>query len=125
MLKWHGLLSPSAGWWDPYLSPHDSAMRAKQEERKYTPMMLKDEKTAIIEGNRTHETDTGSPEVQIAILTERINQLNAHLAVFKKDKHSRTGLLKMVGQRRKLLNYLQKKDIDRYRALIAKLGLRK
>ena len=88
-------------------------------------MLLKEEKTAIIEANRTHESDTGSPEVQIAILTERINQLNAHLAVFKKDKHSRTGLLKMVGQRRKLLNYLQKKDIDRYRALIAKLGLRK
>ena len=88
-------------------------------------MMLKEQKTAIIEANRTHETDTGSPEVQIAILTERINQLNAHLAVFKKDKHSRTGLVKMVGQRRKLLNYLQKKDIERYRALIAKLGLRK
>ena len=88
-------------------------------------MLLKEEKTAIIEANRTHESDIGSPEVQIAILTERINQLNAHLAAFKKDKHSRTGLLKMVGQRRKLLNYLQKKDIDRYRALIAKLGLRK
>ena len=88
-------------------------------------MLLKEQKTAIIEANRTPETDTGSPEVQIAILTERINQLNAHLAVFKKDKHSRTGLLKMVGQRRKLLNYLQKKDIERYRALIAKLGLRK
>ena len=88
-------------------------------------MLLKEEKTAIIEANRIHETDTGSPEVQIAILTERINQLNAHLAVFKKDKHSRTGLLKMVGQRRKLLNYLQKKDIERYRALIAKLSLRK
>ena len=88
-------------------------------------MLLKEEKTAIIEANRTHESDTGSPEVQIAILTERINQLNAHLAVFKKDKHSRTGLLKMVGQRRKMLNYLQKKDIERYRALIAKLGLRK
>ena len=88
-------------------------------------MLLKEQKTAIIEANRTHETDTGSPEVQIAILTERINQLNAHLAVFKKDKHSRTGLLKLVGQRRKLLNYLKKKDIQRYRALIAKLGLRK
>ncbi len=88
-------------------------------------MLLKEEKTAIIKANETHEGDTGSPEVQIAILTERINQLNAHLAVFKKDKHSRTGLLKMVGQRRKMLNYLQKKDIERYRALIAKLGLRK
>lgn len=88
-------------------------------------MLLKEQKTAIIEANRTHENDTGSPEVQIAILTERINHLNEHLAVFKKDKHSRTGLLKMVGQRRNLLNYLQKKDIERYRALIAKLGLRK
>ncbi len=88
-------------------------------------MLLKEEKTAIIKANETHEGDTGSPEAQIAILTERINQRNAHLAVFKKDKHSRTGLLKMVGQRRKMLNYLQKKDIERYRALIAKLGLRK
>ena len=125
MLEWHGLLSPSAGWWDPYLSPHDSAMWAKQEERKYTPMMLKDEKTAIIEGNRTHETDTGSPEVQIAILTARINNLTEHLKVHPKDNHSRRGLFKMIGKRRSLLDYLARKDIERYRACIAKLGIRK
>ena len=86
--------------------------------------MLKETKTAIIEANKTHEGDTGSPEVQVAILTERINHLNEHLKVHKKDHHSRRGLLKMVGQRRGLLNYLQKKDIERYRALIEKLGLR-
>jgi len=88
-------------------------------------MMLKEQKTQVIEQNRIHETDTGSPEVQVAILTERINQLTEHLKIHKKDKHSRRGLLMMVGQRRRLLDYLQKKDIERYRALIAKLGLRK
>ena len=88
-------------------------------------MIRKDEKTAVIEANRTHETDTGSPEVQIAILTARINELTEHLKVHKKDNHSRRGLLKMVGQRRSMLAYLQKKDINRYRALIAELGLRK
>ncbi len=88
-------------------------------------MILKEKKTAVIESNRTHETDTGSPEVQIAILTARINELNEHLKIHKKDEHSRRGLLKMVGKRRKLLVYLQKKDIERYRAVISKLGLRK
>ena len=88
-------------------------------------MMLKDEKTAIIEANRTSENDTGSPEVQIAILTKRINDLTEHLKTHKKDHHSRRGLLKMVGHRRNLLNYLAKKDIERYRAIVAKLGLRK
>ena len=88
-------------------------------------MLRKDEKTAVIEANRTHETDTGSPEVQIAILTKRINDLTEHLKVHKKDHHSRRGLLKMVGHRRNLLNYLAKKDIERYRAVVAKLGLRK
>ena len=88
-------------------------------------MMLKERKTEIIETIRTHATDTGSPEVQIAILTERINTLTEHLKVHKKDHHSRRGLLKMVGKRRGLLNYLMKKDIERYRALIARLGLRK
>ncbi len=88
-------------------------------------MLLKEEKTAIIENNKTHENDTGSPEVQIAILTKRINDLTEHLKVHKKDHHSRRGLLKMVGRRRNLLNYLQKKDIERYRAVVAKLGLRK
>ena len=88
-------------------------------------MLQKDAKTAIIESNRTHETDTGSPEVQIAILTERIRQLTEHLKIHKKDNHSRRGLLKMVGKRRNLLDYLAKKDIERYRAIIAKLGIRK
>lgn len=88
-------------------------------------MMRKEEKTAIIEANRNHETDTGSPEVQVAVLTKRINDLNEHLKKNPKDFHSNRGLLKMVGHRRNLLNYLQKKDIERYRALIAKLGLRK
>ena len=88
-------------------------------------MLLKEEKTAVIEANRTHENDTGSPEVQIAILTKRINDLTEHLKVHQKDHHSRRGLLKMVGHRRNLLNYLQKKDIERYRAVIAKLGIRK
>lgn len=88
-------------------------------------MLLKEEKTAVIEANRTHENDTGSPEVQIAILTERIAELTEHLKVNQKDHHSRRGLLKMVGQRRGLLAYLKKTDIERYRALIEKLGLRK
>ena len=88
-------------------------------------MMLKDQKTAIIEANRTHESDTGSPEVQIAVLTARINTLTEHLREHKQDNHSRRGLYKMIGKRRSLLDYLMKKDIERYRALIAKLGIRK
>ena len=87
--------------------------------------MLKETKQSIIEQYKLHDTDTGSPEVQIAILTERINHLNEHLKQFKKDHHSRRGLLKMVGQRRGLLNYLMKIDINRYRAIVEKLGLRK
>ena len=88
-------------------------------------MIRKEEKTAVIEANKTHENDTGSPEVQVAILTARIQQLTEHLKVHKHDNHSRRGLLKMVGKRRKLLDYLAKKDLERYRALIAKLGIRK
>ena len=88
-------------------------------------MMQKDQKTSIIGANRTHPTDTGSPEVQVAILTERINQLTAHLQVHIHDNHSRRGLYKMIGKRRSLLDYLAKKDIERYRTLIAKLGIRK
>ena len=88
-------------------------------------MILKEKKQQVIETNRLHESDTGSPEVQIAILTARINELTEHLKVHKKDKHSQRGMLKMVGHRRQLLNYLQKKDIERYRAIIQKLGLRK
>ena len=91
----------------------------------YHTMMLKDQKTAIIEANRTHESDTGSPEVQVAILTERITQLTEHLKQHPQDNHSRRGLYKMIGKRRKLLDYLMEKDIERYRALIAKLGIRK
>ena len=87
--------------------------------------MLKEEKQQIITTYATKEGDTGSPEVQIAILTARINTLTEHLKVNKKDHHSRRGLLKMVGHRRNLLGYLQKKDINRYRAIIEKLGLRK
>ena len=88
-------------------------------------MIRKDEKTAVIEANRTHPTDTGSPEVQIAILTARIQELTEHLKVNPKDHHSRRGLLKMVGQRRGLLDYLKKTDLEGYRALIEKLGIRK
>lgn len=82
-------------------------------------------KAEIIAEYKTKEGDTGSPEVQVAILTYRINDLNEHLKVHKKDHHSRRGLLKMVGQRRNLLNYLRDKDIERYRTLISRLGLRK
>ncbi len=88
-------------------------------------MITKEQKTNIIEANKTHEGDTGSPEVQIAILTERINQLTEHLKVHKKDNHSRMGLFKMIGKRRRLLDYVAKNDIERYRAIIAKLGIRK
>ena len=87
--------------------------------------MLKSEKTESIKKYARHEGDTGSPEVQIAVLTKRINDLTEHLRTNKKDHHSRRGLLKMVGQRRSLLNYLTKIDIERYRAIIAELGIRK
>ena len=88
-------------------------------------MILKEKKTSVIEANRLHDTDTGSPEVQIAILTARINELTDHLRVHKHDNHSRRGLLMMVGKRRSLLDYLAKKDINRYRSIIARLGIRK
>lgn len=88
-------------------------------------MLLKEEKTAVIEANRTHENDTGSPEVQIAILTSRIETLTEHLKTNKKDHHSRRGLNKMVGHRRNLLGYLKDNDIERYRAIVEKLGLRR
>lgn len=82
-------------------------------------------KRQIIDEYKQHETDTGSPEVQVAMLTERINYLTEHLKEHKKDHHSRRGLLKMVGQRRSLLNYLKDRDVDRYRSIVEKLGLRK
>lgn len=86
--------------------------------------MTKEQKAQIIEEFRLHEGDTGSPEVQIAILTHRINSLTEHLKTHKKDHHSRRGLFKMIGQRRGLLRYLEKKDIERYRELVEKLGIR-
>ena len=83
------------------------------------------DKTTTIAEHRTHESDTGSPEVQVALLTDRINHLTEHLKVHKKDHHSRRGLLMLVGRRRRLLDYLASNDVERYRALIAKLGLRR
>ena len=88
-------------------------------------MLLKEQKQEVIQANALHEGDTGSPEVQIAILTRRINDLTEHLKANKNDHHYRRGLLKMVGRRKNLLNYLMKNDIERYRAIIAKLGIRK
>lgn len=85
----------------------------------------KDEKTNIIDSYQVHTTDTGSPEVQVALLTERINQLIDHLRINIHDHHSRRGLLKLVGRRRRLLNYLQSRDKDRYRSVIERLGLRR
>ncbi len=87
--------------------------------------LTQEEKQSVITGHKLHETDTGSPEVQIAILTRRIQALTEHLKVHKKDHHSRRGLLKMVGQRRALLNYLKSRNFERYRSLIDKLELRK
>jgi len=92
---------------------------------KEESMINQEKKAEIIKEYATKEGDTGSPEVQVAILTYRINDLNEHLKVHKKDHHSRRGLLKMVGKRRNLLNYLKEKDVERYRTLIARLGLRK
>ncbi len=87
-------------------------------------MLTKEEKDTIMDAYKLHEGDTGSPEVQVALLTHRINSVNEHLQSHKKDHHSRRGLLKMVGTRRNLLRYLQNKDIERYRSLIEKLGIR-
>ncbi len=88
-------------------------------------MLTKEKKSQVIEDNKTNEKDTGSPEVQIAILTTRINELTEHLKTHKKDHSSRRGLLKMVGNRSALLKYVKNKDVNRYRAIITKLGLRK
>ncbi len=107
------------------VSPADYCALSLNNFKKGEKTMLKDEKQAIIAEYATHEGDTGSPEVQIAILTHRINSLNEHLKNNHNDHHSRRGLLKMVGHRRNLLGYLQKVDIERYRAIIKKLGIRK
>jgi len=87
-------------------------------------MLDKDKKQALIENYRTHNSDTGSVEVQVAMLTQRVRELTEHLKIHKKDFHSRRGLLKMVGRRRKLLRYLKNKDFNRYKILIESLGLR-
>ena len=96
--------------------------RAKRRKKKLAVVENKD---TIIREHATHEGDTGSPEVQVAILTTRIQHLTEHMRVHKHDFHTRRGLLKLVGRRRRLLKYLQKKDVERYRALIQKLGLRR
>ncbi|GAC1578015.1 MAG: 30S ribosomal protein S15 [Candidatus Dormibacteria bacterium] len=83
------------------------------------------DKPAVIEKHRTHETDTGSPEVQVAIMTERVRHLTEHLKAHPKDHHTRLGLLKLVGRRRRLLDYLRRRDISRYRSLVEQLGLRR
>jgi len=98
-------------------------MANKYNRRKKT--MTKERKTEIIKEFKRDEKDTGSPEVQVALLTERIKELTEHLKVHPKDNHSRRGMLKMVGKRRNLLNYLAKKDLNRHRDLVQKLGLRK
>ena len=113
-------IKPKNGSFRPFTQPE-----AMIKRKGIITMITKDQKTAVIENNRTHETDTGSPEVQIAILTERISQLTEHLKVHKKDNHSRLGMYKMVGKRRRLLDYLMDNDIERYRACIQKLGIRK
>lgn len=100
-------------------------MENSQEKKEEIRMISKEKKAEIIKNYGRKEGDTGSPEVQIAILTERIRELTEHLKVNKKDHHSRRGMLKMIGQRRNLLAYLQKKDINAYRTLIEKLGLRR
>jgi small subunit ribosomal protein S15 len=94
-------------------------------KRRISVSLTKAEKDAIIQEFRVHPNDTGSPEVQIALLTKRINELTEHLKVHKHDEHSRRGLLKMVGQRRRLLAYLSRTDAERYKTLINRLGLRK
>jgi small subunit ribosomal protein S15 len=101
----------------------DPPGQAKRGESRMT--MTKDEKTQVIDSYKTHEGDTGSPEVQVAILTERITYLTGHFKTHKKDHHSRRGLLKLVGQRRRLLDYLKDKEVSRYRTLIQRLGIRR
>jgi small subunit ribosomal protein S15 len=101
-----------------------TAQHRRIKKRRKT-MITKEQKQEIIKEYQLKEGDTGSPEVQVAILTYRINDLNEHLKVHKKDHHSRRGLLKMVGQRRNMLAYLKENDLERYRTLIARLGLRK
>ena len=103
----------------------DRQENKERQKRRTKKLPVAEKKEEIIRDNRAHEGDTGSPEVQVAVLTARIAHLTEHLREHKHDYHSRRGLLKMVGKRRRLLKYLQKKDVERYRALITKLGLRR
>ncbi len=96
----------------------------RREEHQIMTLSI-EVKRELIDENKLHPTDTGSPEVQIALLTERIHELTEHFKTHKKDHHSRVGLLKMVGRRRRLLNYLKSGDVERYRAIVKKLGLRR
>jgi small subunit ribosomal protein S15 len=107
-----------------HLGPSDGATFPERGERQRRNHHMA-EKQSTISGHRLHETDTGSPEVQIALLTDRINLLTEHLKVHQKDHHSRRGLLMLVGRRRRMLDYVRKTDVERYRAIIAKLGLRR
>jgi small subunit ribosomal protein S15 len=101
-----------------------AGLRACRHQKKARSQRMPD-KTATIAEHRLHETDTGSPEVQVAILTERINHLTEHLKVHKGDHHTRRGLMKLIGRRRRLLDYVKANDVDRYRGLIARLGIRR
>lgn len=108
-----------------FTSPNVAGTAADGRSRQKVFRIHMPNKTATITEHRLHDSDTGSPEVQIAILTERINHLTEHFKVHKKDHHGRRGLLMLVGRRRRLLDYLRDNDVERYRALIAKLGLRR
>ena len=108
-----------------WLDTPTASQSGRIEEKEFFIMLTKEKKQEIIKEYAIKEGDTGSPEVQVAILTYRINDLNEHLKEHHKDFHSRRGLLKMVGQRRNLLKYLRETDIERYRSLISRLGLRK
>lgn len=123
---YNNIINPFHGIWSkPQRGYHHPFSVGQEIFLKGGILMLKSEKDAIIKEYARHEGDTGSPEVQIALLTHRINHLNEHTKEHKKDHHSKRGLLKMVGRRRNLLKYLTKVDIERYRSIIARLGIRK
>jgi small subunit ribosomal protein S15 len=124
MISKHAVITPTCGWRGQRVEL--PVLGGRQGIERRIPLALqKEHKTDLIKTHQLHEKDSGSPEVQVALLTTRISKLTEHLSTNQKDFASRRGLLKMVGQRRRLLNYLQKNDLPRYRALIAKLGLKK
>ena len=124
-MRKHGLLAPPLASRAAGSETHVGPLPDTQKDTQQTMPTNLPPKADTITEYRTHETDTGSPEVQIALLTDRINHLTEHLKVHKKDHHSRRGLLMLVGRRRRLLDYVSKLDVERYRAIIAKLGLRR